>query len=54
MATVATILAALLSGINIGLFLHKTWKGWRTPAPPHPLQPVLIDIARAIRERPHA
>ena len=50
MATIATILAALLSGINIGLFLHKTWKGWRTPAPPHPLESALRDIAAAIRE----
>ena len=49
--TIAALLAALLSGINIGVFLHKTWKGWRTLPPPHPLQPVLIDIARAIRER---
>jgi hypothetical protein len=27
-------------------------KLWPTPPKPHPLQPVLIDIARAIRERP--
>ena len=51
MAAVATVLAALLAGINIGLALRTVWKDWRHPSRPHPLEPAVRDIAAAIRER---
>ena len=53
MVTLTTLLAVLLSGINIGLGLRTFWKDYRAkrqPPVPHPLEAALRDIAMAIRK----
>ena len=41
-----------LAVVNIAVALFQGWKEWHSHRQRvHPLQPVLVDIARAIRER---
>lgn len=39
-----------LAVVNFAVAIFQGWKEWHSHRGAHPLQPVLIDIARAIRE----